>query len=316
MVKFILFFLLFFNNSLVFAQKDTGFTSYSQLIPGSTFTYNMVAIKGGNFLMGSAVSEKNRNPEEGPQKEINISPFWIGAYEITHDQFGIFFNNESLSQGSKVDAITRPTEQYIDLSFHMGKEGGFPMNSMSQDGALMFCRWLYQQTGIFYRLPTEAEWEYACRAGTTTAYFFGDDASQLDEYAWYKANSKNKYQKVGSKRPNPWGLYDMIGNVSEWTLDQYSDKYFDTVRNKDPAIAPSTRYPRSIRGGSYADDASLLRSASRQHSEPSWNKRDPQVPKSRWWLTDGMFVGFRILRPMFQPKKEDAESFYKLFLGK
>ncbi len=266
--------------------------------------------------MGSAAGDKNAKPDESPAKKLIISPFWMGVYEVTHDQFGIFYKNETLSQGSKVDAVTRPTAQYIDLSWNMGKDGGFPVNSMSVDGAMMFCRWLYQQTGIFYRLPTEAEWEYACRAGTTSAYFFGDDPGKLKDYAWFISNSGKKYQKVGQKKPNPWGLYDMLGNVSEWTMDQYSDKYFDTVKAKDPIVLPVTRYPRSIRGGSYMDDASSMRIAARKHSEPAWNKRDPQVPKSRWWLTDGMFVGFRIVRPLNQPGKEEAEKFYTLYLGK
>jgi len=301
----------------VAAQKtETAFVPYAQKIPGSTLSYNMVPIKGGTFMMGSPAAEKNRKPDEGPQKQITISSFWMGAFEVTHDQFGIFFKNESLSQGSKVDAVTRPTPQYIDLSWNMGKDGGFPVNSLSQDGALMFCRWLYQQTGIFYRLPTEAEWEYACRAGTKTAYFFGDDPAKLKEYGWFNSNSGKKYQKTGLKKPNPWGLYDMLGNVSEWMLDQYSEKYYDTVKIKDPRVQPSSRYPRSIRGGSYMDDPSALRSAARNHSESSWNKRDPQVPKSRWWLTDGMFVGFRILRPLQQPSPQEAEKFYTLYLGK
>jgi formylglycine-generating enzyme required for sulfatase activity len=191
------------------------------------------------------------------------------------------------------------------------------MNSMSQDGALMYCRWLYLQTGVFYRLPTEAEWEYACRAGTTTAYFFGDDPKLLDQYAWFQDNSGKKYKKVGQKKPNPWGLYDMIGNVSEWTLDQYDSSYFRTIaaNTKDPSIPPATRYPRSLRGGSFLDGAEGLRSSARSHSLPSWTRRDPQVPKSRWWLTDGMFVGFRVLRPLKQPSKEEADAFYKLYLG-
>jgi len=121
---------------------------------------------------------------------------------------------------------------YIDLSWNMGKEGGFPMNSLSVDGALMFCRWLFEQTGIFYRLPTEAEWEYACRAGSQATYFFGDDPSKLNDYAWYAPNSNKKYQKVGQKKTNPWGLYDMLGNLSEWTMDQYADKYFDSIKAK------------------------------------------------------------------------------------
>lgn len=295
--------------------QSSGFRAYSQKIPGSDLGYKMVPIPAGKFLMGSPSKEKGRRTDEGPQKEIELSAFWMGAFEVTHDQFAKFFNDETLSQGSKTDAVTRPTAQYIDLSWNMGKDGGFPVNSMSVDGAMMFCRWLYQKTGIFYRLPTEAEWEYACRAGTQTTYFFGDDGSKLSDYAWHKGNSNDKYQVTGQKKPNPWGLYDMLGNVSEWTLDQYSDKYFETVSKKDPWVEPKSRYPRALRGGSYADGTENLRSAARMYSEPEWNRRDPQIPKSRWWLTDGMFAGFRIVRPMKQPSKAEAENFYKLYLG-
>jgi formylglycine-generating enzyme required for sulfatase activity len=301
--------------SLAAQTTDNAFSIYKLVIPGSTYDYKMVPIPAGSFTMGSAATEKTRKPNEGPQKTISISAFWMGAFEVTHDQFGVFFKDESVSQGSKADAVTRPTAQYIDLSWNMGKDGGFPVNSMSQDGALMFCRWLYEKTGVFYRLPTEAEWEYACRAGTKTTYFFGNDPALLGQYAWFKTNSKAKYQKTGQKKPNPWGLYDILGNVSEWTLDQYQDSYFDSAGIADPVIVPTKRYPRTIRGGSYLDDATDLRSAARKHSEADWNKRDPQYPKSRWWLTDGMFVGFRIVRPLLQPSKEEAEKFYKLYLG-
>jgi formylglycine-generating enzyme required for sulfatase activity len=164
-------------------------------------------------------------------------------------------------------------------------------------------------------LPTEAEWEYACRAGSKSIYFFGDDPAKLGEYAWFKTNANNKYQMVGQKKPNAWGLYDMLGNVSEWVLDQYDEKYFNTVNAKDPLVPPSSRYPRSVRGGSYVSTATELRSSARAHSEPEWNRRDPQIPKSRWWLTDGMFVGFRIVRPVEQPSKEAAEKFYAQYLG-
>ncbi|TAH00482.1 MAG: formylglycine-generating enzyme family protein [Sphingobacteriales bacterium] len=297
------------------AQSDSSLAPVTLTIPGSTLEYKMVAIPRGAFAMGSPATQKGRKADEGPSKSISISPFWMGAYEVTHDQFGIFFKDDGLSQGSKTDAVTRPTPQYIDLSWNMGKEGGFPVNSMSIDAALMFCRWLYNQTGVFYRLPTEAEWEYACRAGSKSIYFFGDDPAKLGEYAWFKTNANNKYQMVGQKKPNAWGLYDMLGNVSEWVMDQYDEKYFNTVDVKDPLVPPSSRYPRSVRGGSYLGSATELRSAARAHSEPEWNRRDPQIPKSRWWLTDGMFVGFRIVRPVEQPTKEAAEKFYAQYLG-
>jgi formylglycine-generating enzyme required for sulfatase activity len=289
------------------SAQQAGFDHHSITLPGSTITLSMRAIPGGTFAMGN---------EE--KKNVSVSDFWIGAFEVTHDQFGIFFKDESLTQGSKVDAVTRPTAQYIDLSWNMGKEGGFPVNSMSVDAAMMFCRWLYQKTGVFYRLPTEAEWEYACRAGAKTTYPFGDDEAMLGEYAWHAGNSSEKYQKTGTKKPNAWGLYDMLGNVAEWTLDQYDDNYFSLIgeQSKDPVIPPSTRYPRSVRGGSYLDNPADIRPGMRRHSEPIWNQRDPQVPKSRWWLTDGMFVGFRIVRPRVQPSTAEAEKFYILYLGR
>ncbi|HEX5026417.1 MAG TPA: SUMF1/EgtB/PvdO family nonheme iron enzyme [Agriterribacter sp.] len=295
-------------------QQD--FTAYDQKIPGTSFNLKMMPVEGGSFTMGSSAQDNMKQPDEAPAKEVGVSSFWMGAYEVTHDIFDAFFRDEGTPVGSEVDAVTRPTPQYIDLSWGMGKTGGYPVNSMSQDAALMFCRWLYNKTGIFYRLPTEAEWEFACRAGSTAIYPFGNDAKDLDKYAWYKNNSKNKYHKVGEKQPNALGLYDMLGNVAEWTLDQYDENYFTNIaaNSKDPLTPPAKRYPRSIRGGSYLDDASGLRSARRQHSEPSWNKRDPQIPKSRWWLTDAMFVGFRIVRPAQQPTAEEAETFFNQYL--
>jgi formylglycine-generating enzyme required for sulfatase activity len=199
----------------------------------------------------------------------------------------------------------------------MGREGGFPANSMQQLAAQMYCRWLYQKTGIFYRLPTEAEWEYAARAGTTTIYPFGNDAKDLDDYAWHKGNAKNVYHKVGGKKPNAWGLYDMLGNVAEWTLDQYDETAYTKIKEgaTDPQAIPESRHPRTARGGSYESDAAALRPAARQSWQADWNKRDPQIPKSRWWLTDAAFVGFRVVRPVKQPTAEEAEAFFATHIG-
>ncbi|MEL6845263.1 MAG: SUMF1/EgtB/PvdO family nonheme iron enzyme, partial [Bacteroidota bacterium] len=217
------------------------------------------------------------------------------------------------------DAVTRPSPPYEDPTFGMGTNG-YPAVSMTQFSALKFCKWLSDKTGRFYRLPTEAEWEYACRAGTTTAFSFGDDIDQLDEYAWHFDNSDEKYHKVGSKKPNPWGLYDMHGNVSEWTLDQYDAAFYQQLADKDgnienPWREPTSLYPRTVKGGSWDDSKEDHRSASRISSSPRWKERDPQIPKSFWWNTDSPFVGFRLLSPAEQPSPEAQAAFWAKVFG-
>ncbi len=299
------------------AQTDkANFNAYQQQLPGTSLNFSMMPIKGGSFTMGSAVSQTGRKQDEGPTKQVSVSSFWMGAKEVTFDEYDAFFKDENFSRNEVADAITRPSPPYIDLTLGMGKQGGFPANSMSQYGALMYCRWLYNKTGIFYRLPTEAEWEYACRAGNNLAYFFGNDTTGLSQFAWYKQNSDNKYYQTGLKKANPWGLHDMLGNVSEWTLDQYDEDYFTSIGSdpKDPLIERTARHPRTLKGGNYQDDASELRSAARLKSSLDWNNRDPQIPRSRWWNADAPFVGFRIVRPANAPSKEEADKFFAQYI--
>lgn len=298
-------------------SNDTSFKKYEQAIAGTPVKFTMVPIPAGSFTIGSPAKDKMKEADEMPQRTIQLSPFWMGAYEVTFDEFNLFFLDGSLSQNIPTDAVTRPSSPYIDMTLGMGKEGGFPANSMQQYGALMYCKWLYKKTGIFYRLPTEAEWEYACRAGTASAYPPGDDASKLDEYAWYSNNSENKYHKVGLKKPNAWGLYDMLGNVGEWVLDQYQPDYYTSLTDGviDPVRKPDAKYPRVVKGGAYNDEAKNLRSANRLMSDPIWNRRDPQIPRSKWWNADAPFVGFRIVRPLKQPTPEEAEIFFQTYLG-
>lgn len=299
------------------AQNTMGsFDRYEQKIPGSLVTISFVPIREGSFVIGSSDKETGHETDETPQKNIHISAFWMGAFEVTRDQLDVFLKDENTSLNSDVDAITRPSPQYIDFSEGMGKSGGYPANSMSQRTALMFCRWLYQQTGIFYRLPTEAEWEYACRAGTSTVYYFGNDSSLLDKYAWYEKNSDDKFHKTGLKLPNAWGLYDMLGNVMEWTLDHYEVSAYTGMRDKDPMTPPNTLiYPKVLRGGGFTNKAIELRNAKRFHSVPAWNVRDPQIPKSRWWLTEARSVGFRLVRPVQPLSKEEIEHFFQTYLN-
>lgn len=304
--------------AISFAQTPADFKAYEQAIPGSSLKTKMHPIQGGIFLMGSSDKDRSRKPNDLLRQKVSVSSFWMGAYEVTRDEFDVFYTDETISQNAEVDAITRPSAQYIDFSGGMGKEGGYPVNSLSQYAALMYCKWLYIKTGIFYRLPTEAEWEYACKAGTSTTYFFGNDAKYLKEYAWYKNNSNNKFGKTGQKKPNQWGLYDMLGNVMEWTLDHYYEKIpgkiTDSIAGAYVPFNPEP-YPKVLKGGGFNDEALDVRSASRIASDPEWNRRDPQIPKSKWWLTDALSAGFRIVRPFKQPAPNEIQSFFKLYLG-
>ena len=217
---------LFMGTSVGMAQYE----NYQEQVPGSNAILPMVYIEAGTFKMGSPKSEKGHFGDEGPQHNASIDGFWMGQFEITWDLYNLFVSRENdgnqvIKTASNevqvnVDAVSGATTPYVEMSFGMGIDN-YPAICMTQLAAVKFCEWLSAMTGNFYRLPTEAEWEYACRAGSETAYSFGDDSSQLSDYAWYRENSNDKYQKVGTKKPNPLGLYDMHGNVAEWTLDQY-----------------------------------------------------------------------------------------------
>jgi len=297
---------------------------YTNTIPGTRVTYAMVPIPGGEFLMGSPANEPGRKPDEGPQHRVQISPFWMGQYEVTWNEYELFMYPDEerrtrLALGSDAaadklaDAVTHPSKPYVEMSFGMGKDG-FPAIAMTHHAANKYCQWLSAKTGHFYRLPTEAEWEYACRAGTTTTYFWGNDGSKLPEYAWFEQNSDFKYQKVGKKKPNPWGLYDIYGNVVEWVLDQYAPDYYKQCAAQqtvtDPWNKATKPYPHSVRGGSWDDDADRLRSAARRGSERAWKMTDPQLPKSVWYFSDAQWIGFRIVRPLHVPSAEQMQKYW------
>ncbi|WP_420604043.1 formylglycine-generating enzyme family protein [Flagellimonas sp.] len=303
------------------AQKT--FETYKQKIPGTDLTISMMPIPEGKFSMGSPNSEKGRSGDEGPVHSVEIAPFWMAELEVTWDLYQLFMSREidnlkgTGSKGNEVsldvDAVSGATTPYVEMSFGMGTEG-YPAICMTQYAASKFCEWLSAMTGNFYRLPTEAEWEYACRAGTQTPYSFGQSAYHINDYAWYSNNSGNKYQKVGQKKPNQWGLHDMHGNVAEWTLDAYSEDAYGKRKGKttaNPFKKPTKTYPRVVRGGSWKDSSDKLRSASRVYSEKRWKMRDPQIPKSKWWHTDATFVGFRVVRPYHTPSQKEQKIYWK-----
>lgn len=288
--------------------------AYKQEINGTKLSFEMKAIPGGEFLMGS----KKGKADELPVHKVKIDPFWMGTYEVTWDIYEPFLYKDYETTQSigavpaNVDAVTRPTKPYLDMTFGMGKEN-HPALAMTHYNAIQFCKWLYARTGVFYRLPTEAEWEYASRAGNTTEYFFGDDASKLDEYGWYKANSNGKTSEVGKKKPNQWGLYDMYGNVAEWTYDQYKADFYASVKGekaKNPVLVPEKLYANTVRGGSYEDGPKELRSAARLGSDPVWKQLDPQIPKSNWWFPEAPFIGMRLVRPVKVPTPAEIDAYY------
>ncbi|MEW6209689.1 MAG: formylglycine-generating enzyme family protein [Acidobacteriota bacterium] len=299
--------LLFASLAAQSAQQKTQVSErYFETIPGTNIKIEMVLIPAGTFVMGSPASEEGRSEDEGPQIEVRIRAFWMSKTEITWDQYDVFAFSQDLkkdrppSTPAGVDAVTRPTPPYADESFGYGK-GDQPAISLTHHAAMEFCRWLSVVAGKTYRLPTEAEWEYACRAGAKSAYSFGDDAKNLSEYGWHLANSNEAPHPVAKKKPNAWGLYDMHGNVAEWCLDHYDKNFYAQFKPSalSPVLLPSEkRYPHVARGGSWDDEAVKLRCAARRASNPAWSRRDPQSPQSIWWHTDATHIGFRIVRPV------------------
>lgn len=313
--------------------SEVEMKAYTEKVPSAkNATFDLVPIKGGEVTLGSPATEAGRKDDEGPQVKVSVGPFWMGRCEMTWEIYRSFMENgkarnkdgtlnrdadirtpeapEIKDGESLIDVVSQPTPPYIPMHFEMGEGygAGWPAIAMTQHAASKFCEWLTAQTGHYYRLPTEAEWEYACRAGTTTPWSFGEDAKTIDDYAWSFANSEYTYHKVGLKKPNPWGLYDMHGNVAEWCLDQYlPDAYAKWQPGaKDPWHPAVTRYPHVVRGGSYYDGGpETLRSAARIASDASWKAIDPQNPKSLWYLTNNPWVGFRVVRPLTVPEVKE-----------
>lgn len=309
------------------ASTEAEMAPYREVIVDTSLTFGMVPIPGGTFMMGSPDSEEDRNPDEGPLHQVKIAPFWMGRCEVTWDVYETFmFELDVLRREVKkieptarellADAVTKPTAPYTDMTFDMGRSG-FPAICMTQHAAKMYCEWLTAKTGRYYRLPTEAEWEYACRAASTTAYHFGNDPGELDQYAWFVENTEDEngdygYRKVGLKKPNAWGLHDMHGNVAEWVLDAHDPDFYKQCVDglvENPLSPPQELYGRIVRGGSWDDDAELLRSAVRRVSEEDWKQQDPQLPQSIWYHTDALWVGCRVVRPLKEPSDEEKKKY-------
>ena len=285
-----------------FVQTDQGvMVPYERTIPGTDVSIGLTPIAAGTVSLGSPESEAGRRADEGPVRQVEVEAFWIGQYEITWAQYKEFmklcnvfgrFNDlgiRQITEENEVDAISAPSNLYDpSFTFQSGEDPRLPAVSMSQYSAKQFTKWLSKLTGEFYRLPTEAEWEYACRAGTKSAYSFGDDPTRLDDYAWHTDNSDWEAHPVGEKKPSAWGLYDMHGDVAEWVLDQYDAEHYASLRGPKVTAAeaicwPTQLYPRVLRGGSWDHAAVDCRSAARgQSSDDEWRSYDPNSPQSPW----------------------------------
>ncbi len=231
--------------------------TFVEKLPGTVVEFKMVSIPAGEIQI------------EG--KKHAIKEFWIGETEVTWDVFDVWAYRMDLTEKQKAedfDAENRPSRPYGAPDRGYGHQG-FAALSMTHAGAKAFCKWLSEKTGRAYRLPSEAEWEYAARAGSSSL-------PVLEDAGWFWENADDAAHPVGAKKPNGWGLFDMLGNASEWCSPSVGD---------DPVV----------RGGNFTTKLADVSFDMRQKYHPSWQMRDAQMPKSSWWLSDGEFVGMRLM---------------------
>ncbi len=298
-----------------------SFSDFEEKLPETSVSFKMVAVPGGKFNMGTSTTETYRRIDEGPVREVAVDSFWMAEIEVSWNEYLAFFRatssqgrKEAVETNNEVDGISGATPPWGAPDQGWGK-GTRPAITMSHLGAETYCRWISHVTGRKYRLPTEAEWEFAARAGTNTPYFFegtpkdfetdgfwnklfGADTTGINSYVIYRENSPNKTQTPAMVSANQYGLKNMLGNVAEFCSDYYDPK----VYGKYPkGIVKNPRGPRNgmehvIRGGSYKNSAKDLRAGRRDFTKTKkWLVTDPQIPKSIWWYSDCKNVGFRVV---------------------
>lgn len=277
----------------------------TESVPGTDVTLAFVYLPGGAFSLGSSPDQPGRDDDEGPVRSVRVGGFWLGIHEVPDEAYAAFRNpTETLPDG--VDAVTHPSTPYEDPAHGMGGNGR-PAVGMTRLAALHFARWLSLHTGRLYRLPTEAEWEYACRTA-------GLDEAPLDEHAWTAANAGGRLHEVGGLDAGMHGVYDLLGNAAEWTLDPYREDFYATLPADGTAVDPRSGAPGAargvVRGGSYLDAPADVRCAAREPERAAWKRRDPQVPKSRWWNTDAPHVGFRLVREARNRSPDEVRAWW------
>jgi formylglycine-generating enzyme required for sulfatase activity len=285
--------------------QDKEYTETIVAENGEQIQLKMVLIPGGRFKMGSPESEGERRENEGPQIEVILDPYYMASTETTLQLFMAYYREAkgpkedfvTASKREDVDSVTGPTPVYGDMT--MGRGNQNPAMGMTWLNAMAFCKWLSKKTGKTYRLPTEAEWEFAARGGGSGPFGEGIDSGQLSDYAWFKDNSYFETHDVAQKAPNAYGLYDILGNVREWVFDYYASDAYQQASPNNPLTnptGPSEGKSHVVRGGDYRSTPSTLRVSYRSFEQRSWKAGDPQIPKSRWWYPNIDYVGFRVAR--------------------
>lgn len=259
-------------------RGEGSFKQYWQEIPSAAFKFAMMPVPGS--------SDGSIKPLYVAKTELTWEAFDVWAYRL--DEKGE--QTASPQQSNAPDAATRPSKPYLPPDRGFGHEG-YAAISLTFRSAETFCKWLSEVSGLKYRLPTEAEWEHACLAGQSGDYGFEGGEAELARHAWFAANSDEKPHAAATKKANAWGLYDMHGNVQEWVVGRDGKQ--------------------TTKGGSWRDPSEMLKASERQKQDSTWNASDPNLPKSRWWLSDGNFVGFRVVCEVGEdgkPAKNDAAA--------
>lgn len=249
------------------AAAGAPLAPYRDSIPGTLVTFEMVPVPGGTVAVEGT----------GGMRVETVQAFWIGRTELTWDAYDPFaFGPGSGGARGSAEAESRPSRPYGAPDYGFG-HAGYPAISVAREAAVAYCRWLSEKTGKRYRLPTEAEWaraaDLAAGGGSSARSLAG---ARLDSLAWHRGNSGEKSHPVGAKAPDALGLFDLFGNAAEWVTSDYGR-------------------PLTL-GGSWRHPADSVGPHARAVQDDSWNERDPQLPKSPWWLSDGPFVGFRVVR--------------------
>ena len=307
---------------------------YSERIPGTDIHFEMTPVPGGTFLMGSPDSEPGRQADEGPPVKVVVAPMWVGKLEVTqleyaqYEQLHTVFKEIEREHPAypnldrdRFDVVTAPTEIYDrSVITEFGSAPDHPAVGMTQYAAQQYTKWLSVLTQRQYRLPTEGEWEYACRAGSQTRFFWGDDEQQASQFAWYKAGSESvDFSRGGLKSPNTFGIHDMLGSVAEWTVNAHTRDGYASLQSKQPiqgtdaGVWPRRDEQGVVRGGCLEFDLAGIRCAARLAADDDqWKNDDPDFPPSPWWYTTfpATAVGFRVFRSLEPLSPETISNFW------